>query len=85
MEQFKREKELKRKIEEQQEIEMKPKLEEIYEPEKALEENDFFDYEIKDEAKVIEILFSRKIGFINNFSHLQVSAYCLKRIYVKQM
>lgn len=41
--QFKHEKELKRQIEEAQEIERKPRLEDIYEPEKALEDNDYKD------------------------------------------
>lgn len=43
---------MKRKMEENHEFEMKPKLEDIYEPEHALEDCDFIKCEMKDEAKV---------------------------------
>lgn len=44
-------------MEENQELEMKPKLEDIYEPETAFEDNDYMKCEIKDEAKVKMVVY----------------------------
>lgn len=52
MEQFRHEREIRRKIEETQDIDIKPNPEDIYEPELALEDNDFMTTENNEDMKV---------------------------------
>lgn len=85
VQQFKHEKELKRKIEENQENDCKPKPEDIYEPETAFED-DTIKTEIKDEVKVRffhDILHTIYFSRFSVYSELENNIFCRENVNFK--